>query len=72
MNQQQDPVLKALAEIRAKQDETIVLQERMNTQLDQIHSDCKRTARANGAIAGGISGGLVSMGIALIKAKLGM
>ena len=37
-----DPVLQALAEIRAKQDETIRLQERMDARLDQIHDDCKK------------------------------
>ena len=67
-----DPVLQALAEIRAKQDETIRLQERMDARLDQIHDDCKKTARVNGAVAGGLWGAVVSATIALIKAKIGV
>lgn len=68
----EDPVLHMLHEIRAKQDITIDKQERMDARLDEIHSDCKRAARTNGAVAGGVAGGLVSLGIALIKAKLGL
>ena len=66
-----DPVLDMLAEIRCKQDETIANQEQMNQHLTQIHLDCKRTARTNGAIAGALSGGLVSATLMLIKSKLG-
>ncbi len=71
-----DPILEMLREIRVKQDETLEKQDKMDARLDQIHDDCKKTARTNGAVAGAISGtatgGLVSLGIALIKAKFGL
>lgn len=72
----QDPILKALKEIQAKQDLTIAKQDQLENHMKQIHDDCKKTARANGAVAGAIagtvSGGLVATGIALIKAKFGL
>ena len=67
-----DPVLNKLAEILKKQDETIFLQEKMDNRLDEIVTDCKKLSRTHGAIAGGLSGGLVSVSIALIRAKLGI
>ncbi len=67
-----DPILEMLREIRAKQDETLEKQDKMDTRLDQIHDDCKRVAQKNGAVAGGLAGGLVATGIALIKAKFGL
>lgn len=70
--QQQDPILAALARIEAKQDEQLKNQERMDAQLDQIHADCRRTAVVAGAASGGVMGGVVTTGILLIKAKLGL
>ena len=68
----QDPVLSALAEISLKLDTLIAKQEKTNARLDQIHADCRRVARTNGAIAGGVSGALVSATIAYIRAKMGV
>ncbi len=70
--QQQDPILAALARIEAKQDEQLKNQEHMDAQLDQIHADCRRTAVVAGAASGGVIGGVVTTGILLIKAKLGL
>lgn len=67
-----DPVLNKLTEILNKQDETIQLQEKMDARLDDIIDDCKKLSRTHGAVAGGVSGGLVSVFIALIRAKLGL
>lgn len=76
MTVQQDPILKSLAQIEAKIDQSLLNQEELRQEIDQIHQDCKKTARANGAVAGAISGsaagGLVSLGFALIKAKFGL
>ena len=72
MNPNQDPVLDALAEISRKQDTVIAKQDKLETQINQIHADCRRVARTNGAVAGGVSGGIVSLGILLIKAKFGL
>lgn len=66
-----DPILEMLREISVKQDETLEKQDKMDARLDQIHDDCKRVAQKNGAVAGGLAGGLVATGIALIKAKFG-
>lgn len=68
----QDPILQALKEIQAKQDVTIVKQDDLEKHIKQIHDDCKKTARTNGAVAGAVSGGLVATGITLIKAKFGI
>lgn len=68
----QDPILQALKEIQAKQDVTIAKQDDLEKHIKQIHDDCKKTARTNGAVAGAVSGGLVATGIALIKAKFGI
>lgn len=71
MSKIQDPILNALKEIQEKQDITIKKQDDLEKHIKQIHDDCKKTARTNGAVAGGIAGGLVATGIALIKAKFG-
>ncbi|AUX60836.1 hypothetical protein JF634_05630 [Simonsiella muelleri] len=68
----QDPILQALKEIQAKQDVTIAKQDDLEKHIKQIHDDCKKTARTNGAVAGAVSGGLVATGITLIKAKFGI
>ena len=68
----QDPILPALKEIQAKQDVTIAKQDDLEKHIKQIHDDCKKTARTNGAVAGAVSGGLVATGITLIKAKFGI
>lgn len=70
--QNQDPILAALARIEAKQDACLKNQERMDAQLDQIHADCRRTAMVAGAASGGVMGGIVTTGILLLKAKLGL
>lgn len=67
----QDPILEMLREIRAKQDLAIEKQEQLEQHLKQIHQDCKKTARTNGAVAGAISGSVAATAIALIKAKFG-
>ncbi|SSY80648.1 hypothetical protein [Alysiella crassa] len=72
MSVNQDPILQALKEIQAKQDVTIAKQDDLEKHIKQIHNDCKKTARTNGAVAGAVSGGLVATGIALIKAKFGL
>lgn len=69
---QQDAVMKLLLEIREKQDQTIKNQECMDKQLQQIHADCRRTAVIAGAASGGVMGGIVTTGVLLIKAKLGL
>ena len=68
----QDPILQALKEIQAKQDVTIAKQDDLEKHIKQIHDDCKKTARTNGAVAGAVSGGVVATGITLIKAKFGI
>ena len=68
----QDPILQALKEIQAKQDVTIAKHDDLDKHIKQIHDDCKKTARTNGAVAGAVSGGLVATGITLIKAKFGI
>lgn len=72
MSVNQDPILTALKEIQAKQDVTIEKQDQLEKHMKQIHADCKKTARANGAVAGGIAGGLVSATIMYIRAKMGV
>lgn len=73
MNEQtQDPVLEILREIRAKQDETIAKQDRMDEHLKQIHADCKRTSIVAGAASGGVAGGVVAAVVMFIKAKAGL
>lgn len=67
-----DPILQALKEIQAKQDVTIAKQDDLEKHIKQIHDDCKKTARTNGAVAGGIAGGLVSATVMYIRAKLGV
>lgn len=42
--------------------------ERMEGQIEQVRS----TAIKHGAVAGGVAGGIVSLGIAFVKAKLGL
>lgn len=70
--QNQDPVLEILQEIRAKQDETIAKQDKMDEHLKQIHKDCRRDSIIAGGAAGVVTGGVVSVGIAYIRAKLGL
>lgn len=69
---QQDPILAALARIEAKQDQSLKNQEKMEAEIAQIHQDTRRTAMIVGGAAGATGGGLVSLGFALIKAKLGL
>ena len=64
-----DPILEALARIEAKQDQ---FQATMQEELAQIRQDCETQSRKTAALVGGLSGGLVSTGIVLIKAKLGL
>lgn len=68
----QDPILQALKEIQEKQDVTIAKQDDLEKHIKQIHDDCKKTARTNGAVAGGIAGGLVSATVMYIRAKMGV
>ena len=70
--EQQDPVLNLLQEIRAKQDEAIANQERMDAHIKQIHKDCRRDSIIAGGAAGIVTGGMVSVVVAYIRAKLGM
>lgn len=70
--QNQDPILKALAEINGKQDKLLQNQERMDAEIKKIHADCRRTSATTGAAAGAISGGIVATGIAFARAKLGL
>ncbi|MCP2041460.1 uncharacterized protein YhaN [Neisseria sp. HSC-16F19] len=69
---QKDPILEALARIEAKQDEALHNQQRMDAQLQEIHADCRRTAIMAGAASGGVMGGIVTTGVLLIRAKLGL
>lgn len=72
MTIQQDPILKSLAQIEAKIDQSLINQKELRQEIDQIHDDCKKTARANGAMAGGVAGGLVSATVMYIRAKMGV
>ena len=72
MSVNQDPILQALKEIQAKQDVTIAKQDDLEKHIKQIRDDCKKTARTNGAVAGGIAGGLVSATVMYIRAKMGV
>ena len=69
---EKDPLLEALARIEAKQDEQLKNQERMDAHIKQIHADCKRNSLIAGAASGGVAGGVVAVGIAYIRAKLGV
>nr|DAS54070.1 MAG TPA: hypothetical protein [Caudoviricetes sp.] len=69
--QNQDPIIVCLARIEAKLDEQIKNQERMDAEIRQIHTDTKRTALAAGAAAGAASSGIVTLGLALLRAKYG-
>ncbi|QMT33463.1 hypothetical protein LNQ82_02845 [Conchiformibius steedae DSM 2580] len=71
-SEQQDAVLKMLQEIRDKQDETIAKQDKMDEHLKQIHKDCRRDSIIAGGAAGVVTGGVVSVGVAYIRAKLGL
>ena len=68
MTLEKDPILAALARIEAKQDLALEQQNRMEREMDEIRQDTRRVV----AITGGAAGGLVSMGILLIKAKFGL
>ncbi|MDK4650092.1 hypothetical protein QG070_03435 [Kingella kingae] len=72
MSMDKDPILEALARIEAKQDLFLENQDKMEMELTEIRKDTKRMAAMTGAAAGGVSGGLVTTGILLIKAKLGL
>lgn len=67
-----DPILEALARIEAKQDQALQNQADMEAEIKQIHQDSKKTAAVVGAVSGALSGGIVSTGIALFRAKLGL
>lgn len=67
-----DPILEVLARIEAKQDQFLHNQDKIKAELAQIHQDTRKTALIVGSVAGATSGGLVSVGFALIKAKLGL
>lgn len=68
MNQNQDPILAALARIEAKQDQALERQDQMDAEIKQIRNDCRRSA----AITGGLSGGIVAAGIEFIRIKTGI
>ncbi|MFY3986077.1 hypothetical protein ACOTJH_29085 [Achromobacter xylosoxidans] len=44
----------------------------MNGKLDMIHQQVRKKAVVYGATAGGLTGGIVAFGVAIVKAKLGM
>lgn len=44
----------------------------LNTKIDDINQHTVKTAAKTGAIAGSISGGIVAVGISLLKAKFGI
>lgn len=44
----------------------------MNGKLDLIHQQVRKKAVVYGATAGGLTGGIVAVGVAIVKAKLGM
>lgn len=66
-----DLLLEQLTRIEKKQDVILEKQDDFNVQLNQIHKDCKRTALINGAMAGGLAGGLVTTAIDLLRMKFG-
>lgn len=68
----QDPILAALARIEAKTDQTLQNQAAMSEEIARIHKDAKRTAAVVGGVSGAAAGGVVSVGIQLIRAKLGI
>ena len=67
-----DPILSALARIEAKQDQVLAKQDVLDKEIGFIRQDCETIARKNALVAGGVAGGVVSTGILLIKAKLGL
>lgn len=67
-----DPILAALARIEAKTDQTLKNQAEMSAEIAQIHKDTKRTAAVVGGVSGAAAGGIVSVGVQLIRAKLGV
>lgn len=69
---QQDPILAALARIEAKTDQTLQNQAELSAEIAQIHKDTKRTAAVVGGVSGAAAGGVISVGIGLIKAKFGL
>lgn len=44
----------------------------MNGKLDRIHQQVRKKAIVYGATAGGVTGGIIAVGVAIAKAKLGM
>ena len=65
---EKDPILSALARIEAKQDQVLAKQDVLDKEIGFIRQDCETIARKNALVAGGV----VSTGILLIKAKLGL
>ncbi len=60
---------------QAQQDESLRLLRKIDGRLDGLESKIDRshrTAVRHGAVAGGVAGGMVSLGIAFVKAKLGL
>ena len=62
-----DPILQALARMEAKQDQLLENQERMDEEIQKIHKECRRVA----ILSGGLSGGVIALGIEFIRIKLG-
>lgn len=63
----------------AGQEEQMVLLRRVDSKLDNLdgkldrmRQEVRRDAAIYGATAGGVTGGIISVGLALIKAKLGL
>ena len=69
---EKDPLLEALARIEAKQDEQLKNQERMDAHIKQIHKDCRRDSMITGAASGSVAGGVVTVAVLYIRAKLGL
>lgn len=61
----QDEPLQLLRRVDRKLDD-------MNGKLDRIHQQVRKEAIVYGATAGGVTGGIIAVGVALAKAKLGM
>lgn len=62
-----DPILQALVRMEAKQDQLLENQERMDEEIQKIHKECRRDA----ILSGGLSGGVIALGIEFIRIKLG-
>lgn len=64
MKKESDEILAALGRIEHKLDGH-------SERLDKIEKDCRKAGAVAGVAAGAVSGGIVSVGLALAKAKLG-